>query len=79
MDITSTRDLGQLIKRVRSAQQLTQGGLAGACGTGIRFIVDLEKGKHSCEIEKALRVASMLGIRLTAVEPPGDTQGVTDE
>ncbi len=70
MSIQSTRDFGALIKKVRKAQKLTQPELAGACGVGLRFIVDLEKGKPTCEIEKALLVANMLGIKLIAQEPP---------
>jgi HTH-type transcriptional regulator/antitoxin HipB len=70
MNIESASDLGALIKKVRNAQKLTQSELAGACGVGLRFIVDLEKGKATCEVEKALMVANMLGIKLTAQEPP---------
>lgn len=69
MNIESASDLGALIKKVRNAQKLTQPELAGACGVGLRFIVDLEKGKPTCEVEKALLVANMLGIKLIAQEP----------
>jgi len=70
MTIESANDFGALIKKVRNAQKMTQSELAGACGVGLRFIVDLEKGKPTCEIEKALMVATMLGIKLIAQEPP---------
>jgi hypothetical protein len=50
--------------------KVTQKELAAACGTGIRFIRELEKGKASCELGKALLVAAMLGIKLEAL-PPG--------
>ncbi len=48
---------------------MTQTELSGASDTGLRFIVDLEKGKPTCELEKALLVAAMLGIRLEAKLP----------
>lgn len=70
MKIESASEFGTLVKKVRNAQKLTQSELAGACGVGLRFIVDLEKGKPTCEIEKALIVANMLGIKLIAQEPP---------
>jgi y4mF family transcriptional regulator len=70
MLIKSAKDLGDTIRKVRKQQGLTQPQLAGACGTGIRFIVDLEQGKATCELEKALWVAANLGIRLEAIEPP---------
>jgi HTH-type transcriptional regulator/antitoxin HipB len=74
MSIRSAEEFGHLIKKVRTEQKLTQPQLAGACGVGVRFIVDLEKGKPTCELEKALMVASMLGIRLEGHEPPPITQ-----
>lgn len=70
MNIESANDFGILVKKARNSQKLTQSELAGACGVGLRFIVDLEKGKPTCEIEKALIVANMLGIKLIAQEPP---------
>jgi transcriptional regulator with XRE-family HTH domain len=67
--VTSSRQFGNLVKRVRRAHHMTQKELAAACGTGVRYIQELEKGKASCELEKALVVASMLGIRLEARLP----------
>jgi HTH-type transcriptional regulator/antitoxin HipB len=32
------------------------------CGTGLRFIVDLEKGKPTCQIGKAIQVLQALGL-----------------
>ena len=66
MGITSAKDFGSLIRQERTRQNLTQSEVAAACGTGVRFIVDLEKGKPSCELDKALMVAAMLGIKLSA-------------
>jgi y4mF family transcriptional regulator len=69
MHIKSASDLGNLIRKVRKSQHMTQPELAGATGTGTRFIVDLENGKPTCEIEKALTVAAMLGIKINALAP----------
>ena len=66
MLIRDAQDFGTLIREARKADNVTQKELAAACGTGIRFIRDLENGKPTCELEKALLVASMLGIRLEA-------------
>lgn len=52
---------------------MTQRSLAAAAGTGVRFIQDLERGKETCELNKSLRVASMLGIRLEAHTPKVDS------
>ena len=70
MFFSNAKELGELIKSVRKFQGLTQAQLAGASGTGVRFIVDLEKGKPTSEIEKVLTVTTMLGIKLNA-EVPG--------
>ncbi len=56
--------LGGLIKKARKVQGLTQEQLAALTGVGVRFVRELENGKASCHIGKALRVISMLGIRI---------------
>lgn len=55
-------EFGQLIKDARRSQGLTQTQLAAATEVGLRFIVELEHGKPSCELNKALKVAGRLGI-----------------
>jgi predicted transcriptional regulator len=40
--------------------RITQKELAMTCGTGLRFIVDLEKGKATCQIGKTLQVFQAL-------------------
>lgn len=62
--LTDIKQLGRLIATTRKTQQLTQEQLAAACGTGIRFIRDLEQGKESCHIGKAFQVLSMLGLKV---------------
>lgn len=66
--ITTVKQLGLLIKVTRKTNGLTQKELAAACGTGVRFIQELEKGKSTCSLGKALGVVSMLGIKLKAYD-----------
>jgi y4mF family transcriptional regulator len=66
MTIASPEEFGRLLKETRKKLAMTQPQLAAACGVGVRFIVELERGKPSCELGKALRVAEMLGIRFEA-------------
>lgn len=66
--IDSIEDLAEIVKKTRKNQGLTQPQLAAAAGIGIRFIVDLEKGKPTCEIGKVLQVVKMLGITLKTDE-----------
>jgi DNA-binding XRE family transcriptional regulator len=42
---------------------LRQDDLALAVGVGRRFIIDLEAGKPTCQLGKALLVASAVGLR----------------
>jgi HTH-type transcriptional regulator / antitoxin HipB len=69
MTIRNARDLGEIIRTTRNSQKLRQIDLATAAGCGERFIIDLEKGKPTCELEKALYVAQMLGIKIEAIVP----------
>jgi len=66
MRIRNAADLGKLIKMTRKNLAVTQSQVAGVSGLGERFIRELEKGKPSCQLEKALLVAKMLGIKLEA-------------
>ena len=60
----TTEELGEIVKNARKAQGLTQPQLAMACGTGVRFIVDLEAGKETCQLAKALNVIQTLGLAI---------------
>ncbi len=59
-----TKDLANIIKKKRKEQKLTQSQLAGLSNVGVRFIVDLEAAKETCQVGKVLYILDMLGIRL---------------
>jgi y4mF family transcriptional regulator len=67
--IDSASRFGGLIRLRRQALGLTQRDLALAVNVGERFIVDLESGKPTCQLGKALAVARGVGIRLTDAAP----------
>ena len=60
--ITSSKDFGRAVRQVRRQEGLTQRELAHAVGAGERFIVELENGKETIRLGKALEVAAVLGI-----------------
>ena len=69
--------VGELIKNTRKGIGVTQKDLAMTSGTGLRFIIEMEKGKPTCQLGKALTVLQTLGIRIELVPPGGnDKQGV---
>jgi y4mF family transcriptional regulator len=61
--------IGRLIRSTRKALRVTQRDLAMTSGTGLRFIIDLEKGKPTCHLGKVLTVLRTLGIRLELTPP----------
>ena len=61
--------IGQAIRQARKAQGLTQGELALTANTATRFISELENGKATCQIGKALQVLACLGIRIELIQP----------
>jgi len=65
----STEQIGSLIKETRKSLGLTQKDLALTSGTGLRFIIDLEKGKPTCQFAKVLTVLHTLGVSLTLTPP----------
>ena len=67
--IQSTLTIGQLVRQSRKRQGLRQDELAGAANVGVRFIVDLEAGKSTAQLGKALSVFRALGLRLTVEDP----------
>lgn len=54
---------GKLIKERREHIRMRQDDLALASGVGRRFLIELEAGKPSCQLGKALAVAMVLGLR----------------
>jgi HTH-type transcriptional regulator/antitoxin HipB len=64
--LTSSAQLGKLVRQIRKEQGLTQLDLAGLAGLSNRFIIDLERGKATLQIQKVFDVLVLLGVELTA-------------
>ena len=64
MMIQSPENIGRYIRKIRKELNVTQRDLALTAGTGLRFIIDLENGKPTCQIGKTLQVLQVLGIQL---------------
>ena len=71
MNLLTTEQLGSLIRKTRKALGLRQDQLAGVANVGLRFIVDLEKGKPTAQMGKVLQVLAVLGCTLTITPPSG--------
>jgi HTH-type transcriptional regulator/antitoxin HipB len=68
------RDIGKLVRETRKGLSVTQKALALTSGTGLRFIIELERGKATAEIGKVLTILQTLGIQLTLTPPPAATK-----
>lgn len=71
--------IGETVRQARKAMGVTQKDLALTSGTGLRFIIELEKGKSTCQLGKVLTVLHTLGIKLTLTTPlPQEGEHGTD-
>ena len=62
-------EIGKVVRETRKRLGVTQKALALTSGTGLRFVIDLEKGKETCQIGKALTILHTLGIRMKLTPP----------
>jgi len=58
------KKLGQLIRKFRKNQNLSQQQLASLAGVGINFVSQVENGKETAHIGKVLKLAKMVEIEL---------------
>ena len=65
-------EIGELVRGTRKRLGVTQKDLALTAGTGLRFVIDLERGKETCELGKSLRILQTLGITVTLTPPGGE-------
>ena len=62
--VRSSEDIGRVVQVRRAELGLLQLDLAGRARTGNRFIVELERGKPTLQLQKALDVLSSLGLEV---------------
>jgi len=62
--IRHSEELGRLVRQLRTEQGLLQADLAGLAGTGNRFIVDMERGKPTLQLQKVLDVLDLMGLEV---------------
>jgi y4mF family transcriptional regulator len=62
--IRTSVDLGALVREQRKRLALKQLDIAGIGNTGNRFIVELENGKPTVQLQKVLDVMELLGLEV---------------
>jgi y4mF family transcriptional regulator len=60
--VADPAQLGQKLRATRKTQGFTQQQLSGLAGLGGRYLSDLENGKPTAQLGKALAVLELLGL-----------------
>ncbi len=63
-------DIGRIVRITRKALGLRLDELAGTAGVGLRFLVELERGKSTAQVGKTLQVLHALGCSFDIAPPP---------
>jgi HTH-type transcriptional regulator/antitoxin HipB len=74
----NAKQIGEMVKATRKSLAVTQKDLAMTSGTGLRFIIELEKGKATCQLSKVLTVLNTLGIMIDLTPPAIDKETGTN-
>lgn len=64
MLITDAKDFGKAIRERRKELGYTQAYLSEFTGFSVSFLSELENGKETAEIGKAIKVATFLGLNI---------------
>jgi transcriptional regulator with XRE-family HTH domain len=64
MVVSTTEEIGSLIRLVRNEQGMNQMVVAGMFGSGNRFISDAENGKKTIQAQKLLDLLGMVGLEV---------------
>ncbi len=67
--ITNSKDLGDAIRLERKRLKVTQKELALTAGVGLRYLIELERGKTTARIEGVFKILQVLGMKLAVVLP----------
>ena len=76
--IQTSRDFGAAVRRARKDHGLSQTELATLAGVGRPWLSELETGKRTAELGRALAVLSALDLAITFVAGPGAERQTVD-
>ncbi len=76
--IQTTKGFGAAVRRARKDQGLSQVQLAAQAGVGRPWLSELETGKRTAELGRALSVLSALDLAITFVAVPGPDGATVD-
>ena len=73
MAITDAKSFGEALRKRRKELHYTQAFLADISGLSVSFISDLEGGKDTAELGKAIFLAQLLGLDITMLPRGGES------
>jgi len=65
MRITDSKSFGTMLKNRRKQLGYTQAYISEMTGLSVSFLSELENGKKTAQLDKAIEVAMLLGLDLT--------------
>lgn len=65
--MASASTIGEAVRRARKGMGLRQDELAAVAGVGLRFLVELERGKPTVQLGRTLAVLAAVGLDLQVV------------
>jgi len=69
--LANSKELGAAIRAERKRIGVTQKELAMTAGVGLRYLIELERGKPTARMEGMFKVLQALGLKLTVAPPSG--------
>ena len=72
MKITDSRSFGTALRERRKQLGYTQAYISDFTGFSISFLSELENGKKTIQLDKAIQVAMLLGLNIT-IEARGES------
>ena len=76
--IQTSKGFGSAIRRARKDKGLSQAELAARAGVGRPWLSELETGKRTAELGRALAVVSALDLAVTFVARPAPNESEID-
>lgn len=70
LEVTEMKQIGEIVRKIRKSQKVSQTVLSQASNVGLRFVGDIERGKPSVQFDKLMAVLTSLGIAVKLELPP---------
>lgn len=70
LEVTEMKQIGEIVRKIRKSQKVSQTVLSQASNVGLRFVGDIERGKPSVQFDKLMAVLTSLGIAVKLEMPP---------